>query len=470
MIAYEADGTETSYYYGAEGLSGQYNDGTKESLYYHYDNIGSTTLLTDAAGKVIERFVYGTYGELLSEVTKKVRFLYNGAYGVTTDDNGLYYMRARYYNPDIKRFINQDIKVGDIGSSQSLNRYAYCEGNPVSLIDPFGLSPQEAQEQGEKSKYEKLHKALDLLGLVWDGADVINAFVYAAEGQWGKAAVSVACALPFIGTVVTAATKAKKFAKVGSMIGKTLQMAGKVYMTAQAAATALDMAGNARLEYAVNGGQVTLGVAANTLGAIAVGAIAAMSGKDLVSETLNLSKLDAQDISFKSSGQETADTISGKNTEGSGVSGSATSTKRLNESGRVVEGANDSDRYVYRALNSKDYDRYMNGLGLEAKNPNGKWGLEEHILSGSGKKSWTNDPFISTTLDIDVAREFNSAGSGYGIVKIDLNKVDSPIYKGYEIFPRTNSADSLAYHYSVWQQEISVFQYIPREAIVDFFN
>ena len=131
LTAYETDGTETDYYYGVEGLAAKYNSGTKEYLNYHYDNIGSTTMLTDITGKVMERFAYGTYGELLSDVKNSIRFLYNGAYGVTTDENGLYYMRARYYNSDIKRFINQDTKVGDIGSSQSLNRYAYCEGNPI---------------------------------------------------------------------------------------------------------------------------------------------------------------------------------------------------------------------------------------------------------------------------------------------------------------------------------------------------
>ena len=66
-------------------------------------------------------------------------FLYNGQYGVMSDDNGLYYMRARYYNIDIKRFINQDVVIGSIASSTSLNRYAYVEGNPVSYLDPFGL-------------------------------------------------------------------------------------------------------------------------------------------------------------------------------------------------------------------------------------------------------------------------------------------------------------------------------------------
>ena len=52
-------------------------------------------------------------------------------------------MRARYYNIDIKRFINQDILTGSIDSSKSLNRYAYVEGNPISYLDPFGLKKQE---------------------------------------------------------------------------------------------------------------------------------------------------------------------------------------------------------------------------------------------------------------------------------------------------------------------------------------
>ncbi|KHL91108.1 hypothetical protein QW71_36605, partial [Paenibacillus sp. IHB B 3415] len=67
-------------------------------------------------------------------------FRYNGRDGVMTDENGLYNMRARYYNPDIKRFVNRDVVTGTITDAQTLNRYAYVNGNPISYVDPFGLS------------------------------------------------------------------------------------------------------------------------------------------------------------------------------------------------------------------------------------------------------------------------------------------------------------------------------------------
>lgn len=48
-------------------------------------------------------------------------------------------MRARYYNVDIKRFINQDVLTGTLERISGLNRYSYVEGNLVSYLDPFGL-------------------------------------------------------------------------------------------------------------------------------------------------------------------------------------------------------------------------------------------------------------------------------------------------------------------------------------------
>ena len=89
-----------------------------EYCFYHYNHLESTTAITDSTGKVTARASYGTYGELLGvtgEAGKDIRrFLYNGQYGVQTEGNSLYYMRARYYSPDARRFINLDPVKGDL--------------------------------------------------------------------------------------------------------------------------------------------------------------------------------------------------------------------------------------------------------------------------------------------------------------------------------------------------------------------
>ena len=91
-----------------------------------------------------------TYGRLLSRTgSSTVIFGYNGRDGVITDGNGLIYMRARYYSPDVRRFINADVVAGEISNAITLNRFAYANGNPVSMSDPFGLSA--ADQRGNPS-------------------------------------------------------------------------------------------------------------------------------------------------------------------------------------------------------------------------------------------------------------------------------------------------------------------------------
>ena len=95
---------------------------------------------------VTDTFAYDSYGNITSRTgTTEAIFLYNGEYGVVTDSNGLLYMRARYYSPELRRFINADILMGDINNSSTLNRYAYANGNPISNIDPFGLAADEGR-------------------------------------------------------------------------------------------------------------------------------------------------------------------------------------------------------------------------------------------------------------------------------------------------------------------------------------
>ena len=140
LLVKTTDGIVTKYVYGL-GLIGEETSGSFKT--YHFDYRGSTTAITDINGNVTDTFAYDIYGNLISRTgTSVVIFLYNGRDGVVTDDNGLIYMRARYYSPELRRFINADIIAGEISNAVTLNRYAYANGNPVSNVDPFGLSPE----------------------------------------------------------------------------------------------------------------------------------------------------------------------------------------------------------------------------------------------------------------------------------------------------------------------------------------
>ena len=216
ILTAEKEGDTTYYIYGI-GLIAQENG--NEYLIYHFNNIGSTEAVTNIDGEIVETFDYGPYGELLSENKCGIMFLYNGELGVATDSNGLYYMRARYYNPEIKRFINQDVMTGSIVNTPTLNRYAYVNGNPISLNDPFGLSPFLNWLDGITG-----HDILDLLGMlpgigfVFDG---INAAWYAKEGDYYNAACSLVSALPGAGDALGVFAKTGKSCKLVTAFHKT---------------------------------------------------------------------------------------------------------------------------------------------------------------------------------------------------------------------------------------------------------
>ena len=216
ILTAEKEGDTTYYIYGI-GLIAQENG--NEYLIYHFNNIGSTEAVTNIDGEIVETFDYGPYGELLSENKCSIMFLYNGELGVATDSNGLYYMRARYYNPEIKRFINQDVMTGSIVNTPTLNRYAYVNGNPISLNDPFGLSPFLNWLDGITG-----HDILDLLGMlpgigfVFDG---INAAWYAQEGDYYNAACSLVSALPGAGDALGVFAKTGKSCKLVTAFHKT---------------------------------------------------------------------------------------------------------------------------------------------------------------------------------------------------------------------------------------------------------
>jgi RHS repeat-associated protein len=137
MLMRIKNGTTNYYIYGA-GLLYEIDETATatNTAYYHFDCRGSTVALTDGNGNPTDLIEYSPYGMTTFRYgTNDTPFLYNGRYGVQTDPNGLLYMRARYYNPYISRFLNPDPS----GFAGGLNFYAFADGNPVSETDPFGL-------------------------------------------------------------------------------------------------------------------------------------------------------------------------------------------------------------------------------------------------------------------------------------------------------------------------------------------
>jgi RHS repeat-associated protein len=134
---------ETIYAYGADGLMWSLCNGTYRV--YHYDYRGSVVAVTDINGTVTDTIRYNAYGSVYARTgSTNLIFGYNGRDGVLTDPNGLLYMRARYYDPLLKRFMNCDILTGSIANPSTLNLYAYVNGDPISYVDPFGMSAERS--------------------------------------------------------------------------------------------------------------------------------------------------------------------------------------------------------------------------------------------------------------------------------------------------------------------------------------
>ena len=102
--------------------------------YYHYvsDEMGSTTHIVDEDGIVLNHYDYDAWGNLTAQeeaVPNRFKFTGQQLDPVTQQ----YYLRARFYNPVIARFTQEDTYRGD-----GLNLYAYCANRPTYYIDPTG--------------------------------------------------------------------------------------------------------------------------------------------------------------------------------------------------------------------------------------------------------------------------------------------------------------------------------------------
>ncbi|WP_255534314.1 RHS repeat-associated core domain-containing protein [Thiohalobacter sp. COW1] len=132
----DASGTITRHYIHGQGLIALIEGNTAYT--YHFDALGSTVALTDADEQLVNAYSYRPYGRVVERSeTMDQPFTYVGQYGVMEEAAGLYYMRARYYDAEVGRFISED----PIGFEGGLNLYAYVGGNPINAVDPSGECP-----------------------------------------------------------------------------------------------------------------------------------------------------------------------------------------------------------------------------------------------------------------------------------------------------------------------------------------
>ncbi len=145
QVLEERDGSATlivSYVYGDDLISQQ--RGGADS-YYHYDAQSSTRMLTDQAETVTDTYTYDAFGSLTDQAGVTANnYLYTGE---QYDPNvGFYYLRARYMNPKIARFVTTESGQGSPFEPVTLHKYLYANCNPVNNLDPSGYTALSVME------------------------------------------------------------------------------------------------------------------------------------------------------------------------------------------------------------------------------------------------------------------------------------------------------------------------------------
>ena len=186
ILAEKKNGTWQQYLYDGDGqLTAMTYKG--KDYYFIRDNLRVITGLVDSEGKAVVNYRYNSWGKLLSitgsmaeSLGKDNPYRYKGYY--YDEETGMYYLKNRYYDPEICRFISADDVTVMIDSPMSLgdkNLYAYSDNDPINKKDEDGDLPQFV-----------------VMGLVGAAANVGISFVAAkATGQdygWKDALIDAA--------------------------------------------------------------------------------------------------------------------------------------------------------------------------------------------------------------------------------------------------------------------------------------
>ena len=144
VVSYTTDGENSQTSQNLIGTDGnilatqRYGSDHTDYLLYNKDIQGSSTSLVKENGSADATYQYTDFGETTINGDNKVEneVCYTG--GIYDQSTGLYYLNARYYNPEDGRFVTEDTYRGETNEPDTQNLYVYCADNPVNYVDPSG--------------------------------------------------------------------------------------------------------------------------------------------------------------------------------------------------------------------------------------------------------------------------------------------------------------------------------------------
>ena len=189
------------------GFSYKSSSTAAPAMYYYVTNLqGDVTNVLDASGNTVASYTYNAWGKVLSSSGSMASInpiRYRGYY--FDSDTGLYYLKSRYYDPQLARFINADDYVSSGQSFSGCNTFAYCGNNPVSRVDAAG---------------HVWETVFDIVSLTFSIADVVAN--PANPWAWAGLAGDVAdVMIPFVGGIgetIKAVGVARKLSKADAIV------------------------------------------------------------------------------------------------------------------------------------------------------------------------------------------------------------------------------------------------------------
>ena len=107
-----------------------------------YNGHGDVSRIINGISNTVASYSYDAFGNLLEDESE-VDNPYKYAGYQHDEENGLYYLNSRFYDPETARFIQEDTYKGDTADPLSLNLYTYCVNNPLMYVDPTGYAPEQ---------------------------------------------------------------------------------------------------------------------------------------------------------------------------------------------------------------------------------------------------------------------------------------------------------------------------------------